>query len=363
MQQERNARLIAYYLPQYHPIPENDEWWGKGFTEWTNTAKAKPLFRGHFQPRLPADLGFYDLRVPESRIAQADLAREHGIEGFCYWHYWFGKGKRILERPFQEVLDSGQPDFPFCLGWGNESWTGTWHGCADKMLMEQTYPGKEDEAAHFYHLLKAFTDPRYLKIDGRPVFLVYKPHQIPDAKSFTDHWQELARKEGLKGIFFVGEDWTLRWNPNEHGFDASVPHSPGMAFWKLKTHLSKQVTWRLVDRFNEKTKRPKVFKYKDFIEFAAHELSSKFEQFPSLLPNWDNTPRCGSAGYILRDCTPELFRQFLRKTISQVSDRVPDKKVIFVKSWNEWAEGNYLEPDMKYGKGYLEVCREEVFSK
>src|SRR5208283_1156501 len=168
------ARLIALYLPQYHPIPENDEWWGKGFTEWTNVVKAKPSFRGHRQPHIPADLGFYDLRVPETRIAQAELALEYGIGGFCYWHYWFGEGKKLLEKPFEEVLKSGEPDFPFCLAWANESWTGVWHGSPDKVLREQTYPGSNDDEAHFYYLLTAFRDSRYLKVDDRPIFYVYK---------------------------------------------------------------------------------------------------------------------------------------------------------------------------------------------
>ena len=168
-------RLIAYYLPQYHPIPENDGWWGRGFTEWTNVAKARPLFRGHYQPHIPADLGFYDLRLPEVRQAQAELARQAGIEGFCYWHYWFA-GKRLLERPFNEVLASGKPDFPFCLAWANATWTGIWYDAPDRILMEQTYPGQDDHKAHFNALLPAFLDERYIRggwkanLPGFPAF-------------------------------------------------------------------------------------------------------------------------------------------------------------------------------------------------
>ena len=172
------VRPIALYLPQFHPIPENDEWWGKGFTEWTNTAKAKPLFRGHYQPHAPADLGFYDLRVPETRIAQAEMAKEYGIEAFCYYHYWFA-GKRVLERPFAEVLESGKPDFPFCLCWANETWTGIWHGAPNKVLIEQTYPGYDDHRNHFDFLLKAFTDRRYVTVDGKPLFLIFKHSTSP----------------------------------------------------------------------------------------------------------------------------------------------------------------------------------------
>jgi lipopolysaccharide biosynthesis protein len=165
-------RIIALYLPQYHPIPENDAWWGKGFTEWTNTAKARPLFRGHYQPHVPADLGFYDLRVPETRLAQATMAREYGIEGFCYYHYWFA-GTRLIERPFNEVLASGQPDFPFCLCWANQTWTGAWHGLMNQILIEQTYPGTDDHRRHFDTLLPAFLDRRYMTVDGKPIFVFF----------------------------------------------------------------------------------------------------------------------------------------------------------------------------------------------
>ena len=203
------ARVIAFYLPQFHPIKENDEWWGKGFTEWTNVGKAKPLFKGHYQPRVPADLGYYDLRMPEVREAQADMAREAGIEGFMYWHYWFGNGKQILERPFNEVLSSGKPDFPFCLGWANHSWTRrTWNSDAQKHknldLMIQEYPGDEDIVQHFDNVLPAFKDKRYIAVDGKPMFLIYDPEALPDAKHFINIWQNLAKKNGLSGIHFVG---------------------------------------------------------------------------------------------------------------------------------------------------------------
>lgn len=192
------ARLIAFYLPQFHPIPENNEWWGKGFTEWTNVAKAKALFPGHYQPHVPADLGFYDLRVPETRIAQAELAREHGIEGFCYWHYWFG-GKRLLERPFNEVLKSGEPKFPFCLGWANESWSGIWHGCADKILMEQTYLGIEEEERHFNAVVDALFDERYLRVDDKPIFYIYKPQQLPKPEALSNIGSRLPSELDFPG--------------------------------------------------------------------------------------------------------------------------------------------------------------------
>ena len=216
------ARIIALYLPQFHPIPENDQWWGPGFTEWTNVVKARPLFKGHVQPKLPADLGFYDLRLPETREAQARLAREAGIEGFCYYHYWFG-GKQLLERPFNEVLASGKPDFPFCLCWANHSWSNkTWNRKsnlqANSMLMEQTYPGIEDDTAHFMSLLTAFKDSRYITVDDKPVFFLFNPWEHTRVKEWIETWQRLARENGLKGLYLVAMcDATLTFRQNPDG--------------------------------------------------------------------------------------------------------------------------------------------------
>lgn len=363
------ARLIAFYLPQFHPIPENDEWWGKGFTEWTNVAKAKPLFRGHYQPRLPADLGYYDLRIPETRAAQAEMAGEYGIEGFCYWHYWFA-GERLLERPFNEVLQSGEPDFPFCLAWANESWTGIWYGAADKVMKLQTYPGLKDHEAHFYNLLPAFTDHRYITADGKPLFLVYKPLKLPDSKKTTDFWRELALKAGLKGLHFVailehGE--YCSWNPREHDFDAITlsNHSkllqipPGSTTERVRRKLFSQP--KIVSLYRDKLRLPmRVYSYADALPhfIVNEELNSPY--YPSLVPSWDNTPRSGLAGLVLRDSTPELFRTQVRAAISRVAHLPAEHRIIFVKSWNEWAEGNYLEPDQRFGKDYLKVIKDEV---
>lgn len=201
-----NIRAIAFYLPQYHPIPENDIWWGKGFTESTNVSKAKKYFPGHYQPRIPADLGYYDLRVAETRRAQADMAKEHNIEGFAYWHYWFGNGKQLLEGPFNEVLKSGEPNFPFCLSWANETWKGFHHGLTNRnVLIERLSPGAEDIEKHFYEVLPAFLDKRYITVQDKPLFTILQPLLIPDTKAFIEQWQNLAIKNGLKGIYFVGQ--------------------------------------------------------------------------------------------------------------------------------------------------------------
>lgn len=349
------CRLIAYYLPQFHPIPENDEWWGKGFTEWTNTAKAKPLFPGHYQPHIPADLGFYDLRVPETRIAQAEMAREYGIEGFCYYHYWFG-GKRLLERPFNEVLRSGEPDFPFCLCWANETWSGVWHGSPDRTLIEQTYPGVEDDKKHFSVLLKAFTDKRYLTVEGKPIFIIYNPQQLPNPRKTTDCWRELSQKAGLKGIYLIGAA-NEPWQASENGFDAATTRKMfhPAALGELKGTRKLRGLIRQVLRF------PKyIYNYKKIFHHLLMQEASKPDVHPCVIPNWDNSPRSGRNGVIFYGSSPELFRTHLKATLNQVIKKPFDRRLVFIKSWNEWAEGNHLEPDLKFGTAWLDVIKEEV---
>lgn len=345
------TRLVALYLPQFHPVPENDAWWEPGFTEWTNVAKAKPLFWGHKQPNLPADLGFYDLRVPEVRQVQADMARAHGIEAFCYWHYWFGDGKRLLERPFNEVLASGQPDFPFCLAWANQSWTGIWHGEPHRVLAEQTYPGPEDDARHFYAVLPALRDKRYFRVDGKALFLVYAPREVPDLPRFTDQWRELAHKEGvgelhLMGVFSYSRPVELR------GLDSATFNPPlGRA---LDAPLG-----RWLKRFPHR-RRPRMARYTDFVATMGFERAWPATHYPTVLSNWDNTPRSGMNGYVLRGSTPERFAAHLRDACRIVQDRDPQHRIVFIKSWNEWAEGNHLEPNRDWGMAYLEAVRAVV---
>jgi hypothetical protein len=352
------ARVIAFYLPQFHPIPENDEWWGPGFTEWTNVAKATPIFPGHYQPHVPADLGFYDLRVPETRQAQADMAREHGIEAFCYWHYWFA-GRRILERPFNEVLKSGEPDFPFCLGWANESWTGIWHAAPHRMLIEQTYPGEDDYAAQFGAVLPAFEDPRYLRVEGKPLFYVYKPQAIPELRRFVDLWRELAHRAGLPGLYLLGEG-ERPWNPTESGLDAAI-HSglPPRRGWEPWYRPIARVKWE----WRRRRGIPTVYAYEKVCEQLIREQMGEPPEklrHPCLIPNWDNSPRSGQNGLLLYGSTPDLFRRQVRLALDLVADAPKERRLVFVKSWNEWAEGNHLEPDLRFGRGYLDVLREEV---
>lgn len=344
--------VLAFYLPQFHPIPENDEWWGKGFTEWTNVAKARPLFKGHHQPNLPADLGFYDLRLPEARVAQAGLAAQYGITGFCYWHYWFGNGERLLERPFNEVLTTGNPDFPFCLAWANQSWTGIWHGLKNKVLIEQKYPGKEDYIAHFEALLPAFRDKRYIKIGNKPLFLVYSPDLIPDGAEFTAVFNELAQQNGIDGMYLVGIHY-IDWDHRKEGYDDKTIHQPShyvQVYERKKIRRLQGIAER-----NLRKDRPDVYPYKDLVESYDFDLFREKDFLPTIIPNWDNTPRSGKKGWAFHGSTPAAFAHHAEEAIKFVMKRPhPLPKILFIKSWNEWAEGNYLEPDQRYGLKYLE---------
>ena len=346
------ARAVAFYLPQFFPIPENDSWWGPGFTEWTNTARARPLFRGHHQPTLPADLGFYDLRVPETRQAQSDLASLYGVEAFAYWHYWFGGGDRILERPFQEVLASGVPEIGFCLAWANQSWTGVWHAAGDKVLKQQRYPGPDDDRRHFDSIVAAFRDPRYLRVDDRPVFYVFRPEELPDAPAFVDRWQAMARDAGLDGLYLVAEASDLLGRGPRYatgaadGFDASV-------YMRLPADVNRVTTLRM--RVRRKLRGgPEVWPYSDSI---IEDFPRDRDMQPCVYPNWDNTPRSGRRGLALTGAAPERFEHNVADAVALLADRPVQERLLWVKSWNEWAEGNHLEPDLRDGHGWLEALK------
>ncbi|WP_368165119.1 glycoside hydrolase family 99-like domain-containing protein [Bacteroides cellulosilyticus] len=362
MKDSKKVRAIAFYLPQFHPTKENDEWWGKGFTEWTNVAKARPLFKGHYQPHIPADLGFYDLRLSESREAQAELAEKYGIEGFCYWHYWFGGGKRLLERPFTEVLSSGKPNFPFCLAWANHSWKKKlWDPNAtfkDKLLVEQTYPGDEDIKAHFYTVLPAFKDKRYITINECPLFLIYAPLDYKEVSHFMEIWRKLAVQNGLKGIYFVGQgNMVHRKAILALGFNAFNDASVfGIQENKNDLYL---VARKIVARL---FKYPISYRYADAMKYRVHSEAKFDDTIPTIIPNWDHSPRSGAKGVILTGATPQLFRKHVEEIINLIKDKKEEERIVFVKSWNEWGEGNYLEPDLQYGDGHLTAFRSVIES-
>ena len=357
-------KIIAFYLPQYHPTPHNNDWWGPGFTEWTNVAKARPLFKGHYHPKIPADLGFYDLRLPETREAQAQLARKYGIDGFCYYHYWFGNGKRELERPFNEVLNSGKPDFPFMLCWANESWTAKfWNPDGSKIdrkvLVEQSY-SDEDTDRHFMELLPAFLDKRYIRIDGKPAFMIYKPLLLPDAQAFIKRWQFLAKENGLDGIYFlcqlqldITDDVIHRLL--KEGFDA-VNTCRLFDIWVSRRTKGQLIT-RAFDRFIRRI--PGIREYSEMYPKFLCDIDLSENVVPTLIPNWDHTPRSGVTGTVLQGATPELFKAHCLEVLRGVS-RKESNPLVFLKSWNEWGEGNYVEPDMKFGHGFLKAINDAI---
>ncbi len=344
-------RVIAFYLPQFHPIPENNEWWGKGFTEWTNVARAKKYYFGHYQPRIPGELGFYDLRVPEVRERQAELARDAGIEGFCYWHYWFDEDKQLLERPFNEVLQSGKPDYPFCLAWANESWFAkSWDkNGSDKLLIEQTYKGEKQYIKHFYDVLPAFKDKRYIKVDGKPVFIIYKPLANNEITVFIKVWRNLAKENGFPDIYFIGHCISDRKNIKKYyQLDLDSINMCSITDFMQKRSVFIRGISRLWTRI---FKRPYIFSYSRASKgFFNKEMDSNTKICPSIITGWDHTPRSGSKGVIFKNETPINFGQHVRNVVENSKG-----EFIFIKSWNEWAEGNYLEPDLRYGDAYLKV--------
>ncbi|ANH82283.1 hypothetical protein A8C56_16140 [Niabella ginsenosidivorans] len=355
-------KCLAFYLPQYHPIPENDLWWGKGFTEWTNVTKARPLFRGHRQPVFPADLGYYDLRVPEVREAQAKMAREHGVHGFIYYHYWFGNGKQLLERPLNEIVDMQAPDFPFCICWANQTWSGIWHGVPDKVLIKQEYPGDEDIVQHFDYLEKLFKDPRYIRVNGLPLFMIYDALDLPDSKQYTDQLRAEAVRRGLGGLYILASNITTDdWDFVQAGFDGRV----SFAYHKVQYRLMRKSRQRLHKKLGR-------FFYRLFLDRSYRGVTRVdqrrivkqvlFEEqegdiYPMILPNWDNTPRSGQNGVVIENATPELFEVQIRKAVDYINCRNRSERLVILKSWNEWAEGNYVEPDSINGYAFLEVLK------
>lgn len=365
------ARVIAMYLPQYHPVPENDAVWGKGFTEWTNVGRAKPLFKGHYQPRVPADLGYYDLRMPEAREAQAELAKEAGVEGFMYWHYWFGNGKQVLERPFNEVVATGSPDFPFCLGWANHSWrTDHWQDAKTRInkspfIFEQLYPGKEDDIAHFNAFLPAFKDKRYIKVDGKLLFVIWDPLAIPHLKEFIKTWNELAIANGLNGFHFVGMaggSIEKQKTVFKSGCDAINTSNAWIAESMVKGELWRILLTKLGKYFPKITPLSK-FEYKKIIKYLISDVDREENVYPTIIPNWDRSPRSGRRAVIYTNSTPELFKQHVKDALNAVRDKEDEHKIIFLRSWNEWAEGNYMEPDLVFGHGYIKALREALEDK
>ncbi len=360
-------QIIAFYLPQFHPFKENDEWWGKGFTEWTNVGKAKPLFKGHNQPRVPTELGYYDLRLPIVREQQAQMAREAGVTAFCYWHYWFGNGKRLIADIFDDVLNTGKPNFPFCLGWANHSWYAkNWNNdgtTTQKMLIEQTYPGKEDERMHFEFLLKAFRDERYVKVDGCPLLYIFDPISLP--VEYIIDFRNWTKEAGFPDLFLVAnmastkysKDDVLRKGYNAVNYQRLAGVLPGG-----NTFINK-IFRQLIVRWNKLrgmlTKRPPFMRdYSQTYHTLITETDKEENVIPSILPQWDHTPRSGWNGSLFVNSTPQYFYLHCKEAIAAICNK--NNPILFLKSWNEWGEGNYMEPDIKYGRGYIDALKKAL---
>jgi hypothetical protein len=358
--------IIAFYLPQFHPFKENDEWWGKGFTEWTNVGKAKPLFKGHNQPRVPTELGYYDLRLPIIREQQAQMAKDAGVTAFCYWHYWLGNGRRLIPEVFDEVLNTGKPDFPFCLGWANHSWFAkNWNAdgsTTEKMLAEQTYPGIEDAKMHFDYLLKAFKDPRYLKIDGKPILYIFRPKELPQL--YIDNFIKWSKESGFSGLMLVGE---LRGQEDRSklitsGFDA-------VAYQRLteipadnQLFPGQIIIKKILRRLNRIIRNlpPRMEDYSKVYSRLLSPLEKENDVIPMLLPQWDHSPRSGRNGTIFINATPEAFFNHAKQALEMVKNKPNNRKLLFLKSWNEWGEGNMMEPDLTYGRGFINALQSAI---
>lgn len=358
----KQVRAIAFYLPQFYPTPENDEWWEPGFTEWTNVARAKPLYKGHYQPRIPRDLGFYDLRVPETREKQAQLAREAGIEGFCYWHYWFGNGKRLLADVFREVVESGKPDFPFCLCWANHSWyQKTWDPTKpDKILVEQTYPGVGDYTAHFMEMLPAFRDKRYMRTDdGGLLFGFFDPHSFTDFESFKNTWNALAKQYNIGHFCFFA---LIQGEPSKD--KESIERKYDILACDKLPDVYRQEKYGRKGRWYQRTiyritRKPRVVKYTKYVSSALNFFTINRNVVPIINPDFDHSPRSGGTNIILHGSTPRLWGDFCGKIVHLIRN-TPTSNLLFIKAWNEWGEGNYLEPDRKWGKDYLIETRNAI---
>lgn len=360
-------KTIAFYLPQFHPIPENNRWWGEGFTEWFNVCRAKPLFKGHRQPRLPAELGFYDLRCDETRREQARMARQFGIDAFCYYHYWFN-GKELLETPLQKMLADKECDIPFCLCWANETWSRAWDGKDREILIEQTY-NRADDQNHARHLCEIFKDERYLKSQGKPVFIIYRVGKLDAPADFVKTLDEAAKNAGFSGVrVFAVRNFACDVSDEQlasYGIEDIVDFQPNNTEYPSRSALGKGIRF-LQRKWNDLAKKiglPEVYSvlrlnYADVARNALALYKNFSERhYPTVFPNWDNSPRRKAATIIQND-RPEDFAEWVHEASSILRKRPEEHQFLFVNAWNEWAESAHLEPDAKMGKAFLQAFKQ-----
>ncbi len=355
---DNNVNAIAIHLPQFHPFPENDAWWGKGFTEWTNVTKATPRFKDHYQPHLPADMGFYDLRLHETVIEQADLASQYGIKGFCFYHYWFN-GKRLMEKPVDNLLRAKTPDFPFMLCWANENWTRRWDGMDSEVLIQQDY-SPEDDVEHIRFLLQHhFADPRYITVDDKPFILIYRPALFPDIRRTLDCWRREAEAAGFKGLY-IGymQSFGFRESPAQYGFDCAVEFQPDFT---LAPGVFPSVKEKILHRLGLHSSvhySDALYSYTGYVQRLIEKGVSFPGVYQSVCPMWDNSSRRQKGASIFTDSTPEAYKKWLQYAVEKTRKAVNPGNFLFINAWNEWAEGNHLEPCRKWGHAYLEATKE-----
>lgn len=378
---KKDIKVIAFYLPQFHPTKINDKYWGKGFTEWTNVAKAKPLFKGHYQPQIPKDLGFYDLRLPQVREQQAELAKEAGVYGFCYWNYWFGNGEKVLEMPIEEIMRTKKPNFPFCVGWANHDWSNkTWVKSGryqkDIVFLKQKYLGEDDYKAYFNYLLPMFRDPRYIKVEDKPLFYIFEPESIPDLDVFIKTFHNCAIANGLSGIYIVGRIDSLgKMNiQNEKNFLNTRAEKRFTKFLNCGFDAINSYNFRrseiiangVADRALRKIKKKLTgysltdYDYKKIIDNLIIEEDANENIFPTICPRKDRTPRSGKNAWLYKNSTPNLFKMSAIETFKIVEKKSKEHRIVFLDSWNEWGEGAYMEPDLKWDHGYIDALADAL---
>jgi lipopolysaccharide biosynthesis protein len=350
MTEQADVRVVAFYLPQFHPIPENDAWWGKGFTEWTNVTKAKPLFDGHYQPHLPADLGFYDLRVPEVRHAQAVLAKQYGVDAFCYHYYWFS-GRRLLNRPLDDMLADATFNMPYCLCWANENWSRRWDGQAHELLMAQEH-ARGDEDRFIDDLMPHLRDPRYLRLNGAPLLIVYAPQQLPNPEASVQKWRSAAAKRGIERLHLCAALTHGNLAVQQWGFDSAVEFPP-------HNQMAPSVTGRV--EFH-KPHRGSLLPYAAFAKSFLSRTYADSRVHRTIVPTWDNTARTGERAVMLVNATPDNFEHWAARTLARTRESLAagEQGLVFVNAWNEWAEGCHLEPDRAHGHAFLQALHRAI---
>lgn len=369
MQMDHKAKLIALYFPQLHEIPENDKWWGKGFTDWDNVKSAKPQYKDHYQPRIPFNNDYYDQSQIETLRKQMDLAKQYGVHGFCHYHYWFD-GKQLLETPTNLMMENKELDFPFCLSWANETWSKRWDGREHDILIQQTHPStKESWKKHYDYLIKAWTDPRAIKVDNKPVFVIYRPQRIKKIDEMLAYWRELAMQDGLQGLYFIFQkQYELPSNSCLSSFDAQFQFQPFEAVYKKSVHHSilLRLARRLSERYQGILRGLRAIFVKDLTFHDYDETWKKIIEiredeglttYPGAFVDWDNTARYKNRATVFRGATPEKFLEWFGQLVKTMPKRKLPEKLIFLNAWNEWAEGTYLEPDERYGLQYLEAVK------